>query len=259
MSNFDQNQSKTKLGLVCGSASLEERVRREKRILPRYPYNTMTFKLAGENISNAFEVLDISPIGMQIFDRSGASKISQNASVLGILSFKGERIRIEGKVRWAKEKKMGIIFNESERDILSEFLSLKKVVRGFMELHKDREELEVRGLSPLLKYWFKGEGPVELFLWSHPWGGIQKIQIVIFDTFIEWEDGKGLQTALARERKDFETPLIQTDEYLFEFDCIPDNDKLARGRELAKELSSAQMAETDLNPLLQILSLFPSR
>ena len=59
---------------------------------------------------------------------------------------------------------------------------------------------------------------MEIFVWQHSDGELAKIQILLMENFVEWEDGVGLKTGRALSKRNADTPLITEDEYVFQMD-----------------------------------------
>lgn len=219
----------------------------EKRIFPRFPFSYLTFKGKGDHV---FEVKDISFSGMQLLLKEGEVDYQENDQVAGELHWKQASITVLGQIQWVRGKRVGVKF-DTRGDFSSsirDFLSLKNIMKCMRPLHLSREDFD---LPASLKYWFRSEGPVELFVWSHQDGELSRYQVIYFKNFIEWEDGIGLKTGEVMTKRDLDTPLFAEDEFIFQIDNEVDRSKLTCARELIESLPEDLLNEGVRNFLIR--------
>jgi hypothetical protein len=202
----------------------------EKRVLPRFPFGYLVFKsLKDQERSDAkiFEVKDISLTGMQISIKDGKHDYHKSSTFIGTIHWVGEEIEVHGKVKWVTPSRVGMEFDPGEKQAkdIGEFLNLEKTSKHLKKLHSPDYELELPGN---LKYWVHADGPIDLFVWTHPDGEFKKFQAIIYETFVEWEDIHGVKTGRLISKRDLDTPLITEDEFIFAIDQEIDTFKEAR-------------------------------
>ena len=211
----------------------------EKRVLPRFPFCYLTFKEErrmdsgnnGQDNFHVFEVKDISHSGMQLALKSEESGKTAGEDLAGEIHWLGKSLKVAGKVKWAKENRLGIEFANLPklRDEVNQFLNVEHFARSLKPLHKEELGLE---LPPKLKYWLRADGPVEIFVWRHNDGELAKFQILIMENFIEWKDARGIETGRVISKRDIDTPLISEDEFVFKPDAGIDDEKVEKARKL---------------------------
>jgi len=196
----------------------------EKRILPRFPYTYLTFKGAQEN-HKVFEIKDISMSGMQLCLKDGGHQYLPAKEIIGQIRWHGGIVSIIGKVQWVNGQRLGVEFSSDDATTngLMEFLSYKNFAKNIKALHKTDLELD---LPRNLKYWLRADGPVEIFIWMHTDGELSRFQIILLQQFVEWEDGKGLVTGRVLTKRDVETPLVASDEFVFQLDAHPNRERI---------------------------------
>lgn len=188
---------------------------REKRIFPRFPFTYLTFK-ASSGEDHVFQVLNISYTGMQISLKNGGSELKPDANLKGDLHWRGTSVSVSGDIKWVEGNRVGIAFDkELTEKVIPDFLSVENIVAGMRPVHDSGLDIE---MPNNLKYWLRADGPVEVFVWEHNDHEISRFQVIIMDTFVEWEDGKGLRTGLVLSKRDVDTPLSGSDEYEFEIE-----------------------------------------
>lgn len=208
----------------------------EKRVLPRFPFCYLTFK----SQKQVFEVKDISFSGMQMGLKDGLISYKTGDKVSGTIHWLGKEISLEGKVVWVTEHRAGVEFNQTssfERAI-KDFLSVKNISQSFKALHKANIGLEI---PARLKYWLRGDGPMEIFVWQHGDGELSKFQILLMEHFVEWEDGQGLKTGRALSKRNLDSPLMTEDEYLFAIDDKNDQSKVNFAVEVLNHLPAGHL------------------
>jgi hypothetical protein len=196
----------------------------EKRILPRFPFCYLIFKTHDQH-SPVFEVKDISHSGMQISLKNGTHGYEEGRVLKGNINWHGNELEISGKVMWKTSTRMGIEFEKNSKASkeIGDFLSIKNIVNSLRPIHKSNIGLEI---PARLKYWLRGDGPVEIFVWQHSDGELSKIQILLMENFVEWEDGMGLRTGRALSKRNADTPLITEDEYVFQMDLQTSSERV---------------------------------
>lgn len=202
----------------------------EKRILPRFPFCYLTFKIDEKN-SKTFEVKDISHSGMQVALKDGTHEYKEHESLKGSIHWHAQSLFIGGKIVWKTNNRLGIEFEksvENEKN-LTNFLSVKNIVSSFRPIHKSNIGLEI---PAKLKFWLRGDGPMEIFVWQHNDGELSKFQILLMENFVEWEDGFGLKTGRAVSKRNLDSPLLTEDEYVFIIDDKVDQKRLKMAYEI---------------------------
>ena len=199
--------------------------KREKRIFPRFPFCFLTFKVGGQ----VFEVKDISFSGMQLSLKDGDCSHKPGSTIGGSLRWYGESLDIAGRVKWTRGQRLGVHFTPPSDFALrwDQFFSLEKIAGRMRPLHKNELSVEFPGN---LRCWLRSDGPVEIFVWCHKDGEISSFQFLFMETFLEWEDGKGLVGGRILTRRDLETPLVQEDEFVFQEDSELDSQHITRAR-----------------------------
>lgn len=200
----------------------------EKRVLPRFPFSFLMFKSSGKS-DLIFEISDISFTGMQLCLKSGEHEYKKDDQITGTVQWRTNHIDIDGTVKWVAENRIGIAFSENMLADIKGFLSIEHVVSSMMPLHKQNVGEE---LPNNLKFWLRAEGPVELFVWIHPDGEFSKFQFVIFESFLEWEDGKGIKTGRCVTQRNVDTPLSSEGEFTFQLDDGVDFEKVNLSKEI---------------------------
>jgi len=201
----------------------------EKRVLPRFPFCYLTFKTAQQ--AHAFEIKDISYTGMQLYCRDQEMSYKEGGAIQGMIHWLGHNLSVQGSIKWINGQRLGVEFHKRHEQLtaISDFLKLDKMVKHLKPLHKMSSDLE---LPPRLKYWLRSDGPVEIFVWQHAGSEIAKFQILCFENFIEWEEGKGTNTGRIISKRNVDSPLINEDEWVFKLDLELDETKMNRGVEL---------------------------
>lgn len=223
----------------------------EKRVLPRFPFCYLTFKPDGT--SRIYEVKDISLSGMQLALKSPETDFIEDSGLKGTIHWLGKSLQIAGVIKWTTSSRVGVEFSKRQ-DILSavsNFLNLSDIVQRLKPLHKLSEGLEI---PARLKYWLRSDGPVELFVWQHGHGEVAKLQVLYFETFVEWEDGSGIKTGRTLSKRNVDTPLITEDEWVFQIDRDADYDKILKAKELMQAISEELLPKETQNFLVRQLS-----
>lgn len=208
----------------------------EKRVLPRFPFCYLTFK----SQKQVFEVKDISFSGMQMALKNGTVNYKSGDKLTGTIHWIGKELNLEGQVVWVTDHRAGVEFthNPSFDKQIQDFLSVKNISQSFKPLHKANIGLEI---PARLKYWLRGDGPMEIFVWQHGDGELSKFQILLMEHFVEWEDGQGLKTGRALSKRNMDTPLITEDEYLFAIDDENDQSKVNFALEVLKNIPAGHL------------------
>lgn len=210
----------------------------QKVVLPRFPFCFLTFKCSGSE--RVFEVKDISYSGMQLELKNGEHSLKDENKVQGLIHWGGHELEINGVVKWTRFARVGVEFNtaQSLRSNVEDFLSLKNIAKQMKPIHQTNFDLN---LPPRLKYWLRSDGPVELFVWQHGDGELSHIQIIMMEHFVEWRDGKGLESGRVISKRDIDTPLISEDEYVFKLDPALDQDKIQKALNLINILDDERL------------------
>jgi len=212
---------------------------KEKRVLPRSPYCFLTFKDNGEG-NHVFEIKDISNSGMQLALKNGVHKYDKGHKISGMTHWLGKEVKTIGEVQWTRENRLGVRFDKKSINSMNEFLALENLVRGMRPLHKLNLDME---LPANLKYWVRGDGPTEIFVWQHADGELAKFQVIILENFVEWGDGNGVRTGRVLSKRDVDTPLLSEDEFVFAMDNSIDDNKLDLAQALVANLPAEYMTQ----------------
>lgn len=206
----------------------------EKRVFPRFPFNYLTFK--GQNgQERVFAVKDISFTGMQLGLKDGGHPYKVGQAIVGELHWRGAILNLEAEVKWVHGQRLGLKFQEGEKfeGEIKDFLSIENIVKGMRALHNSTMDLD---LPSDLRYWLQADGPVEVFVWCHNDGEISRFQLVMMESFVEYQDGKGLKSGRVLTKRDLDTPLVQEDEFVFEMDETLDEERLSFAKSIIKEI-----------------------
>jgi hypothetical protein len=216
-----------------------------KRVLPRFPFCYLTFKCSN-TVNRIFEVKDISFSGMQLALKSGEHGIKENENIHGLIRWGSREVEISGNIKWSTDMRLGVEFSSSanSREEIDSFLKIDSLSAHLKPVHLVDYGVD---LPVKLKYWLRADGPVEVFVWQHDDGELSKFQILIMENFVEWEDGKGLQTARVISKRDVDTPLISEDEIVFRIDPSIDDIKVGRAAKLLQGISSEYLPENAAN------------
>ncbi len=212
----------------------------EKRILPRFPFCYLTFKTDGN--SRVYEIKDISHTGMQLSLKEDGPFFEIDAPISGHIHWLGNNLDVTGMVKWQTPLRIGIEF-QKKKDLLNNvyhFLDTQEIVKRLKPLHTVHEGLDI---PARLKYWLRADGPVEVFVWQHNGGEIAKCQVLFLETFVEWEDGVGLKTGRILSKRNVDSPLITEDEWVFQIDADPDQNKIERVNSLLDLISTELLPE----------------
>lgn len=215
----------------------------EKRVLPRFPYCSLTFKQSDKEFGPTYEVKDISYTGMQLCLKDGLCPLKSGQKVQGQLHWKGRTLDVLGEIKWSKGQRVGVQFNQQMQSQLNLFLSLPNLLKAVKPIHQCQVDLEI---PANLRYWISGDGPVELFVWQHPDGEVSRVQLIVLHNFIEWEDGQGPKTGRVLTLRDVDTPLVSEDEFVFQLDEEPDSERLLLACEFLSLLPASYMASSTL-------------
>ncbi|MFZ4714316.1 MAG: PilZ domain-containing protein [Bacteriovoracaceae bacterium] len=224
----------------------------EKRVLPRFPFCYLTFK-AKSNGQLVYEVKDISYTGMQLSLKNGTHSYKEDETLSGSVHWHGQTLELTGKVVWLTQSRLGVEFNKTEKQTkeVKNFLSVKNIVTNFRPIHKSNIGLEI---PAKLKYWLRGDGPMEIFVWQHAGGALSTFQILLMENFVEWEDGVGLKTGRALSKRNLDTPLLTEDEYVFLMDQSPAAERLNFAMDIVKDISDDSLSTETLDFIKRKLS-----
>lgn len=223
----------------------------EKRVFPRFPFCYLIFR--PEDHNKGFEVIDLSETGMQLSLKDGGHPYRPDQKIKGEIHWKQRSLPIAGVVRWVKGQRLGVSFTgeDDQTKVASQFLAVDWITSRMRRV--DGLDLGLE-LPSNLKYWLQADGPVELFVWRHNDGEISRFHLILFDKFIEWEDGQGPKTGRVLQKRNMETPLITEDEFLFEMDSSVDLTKLEFGQSVFKGISEELLPREVVEFLLLKLS-----
>jgi len=191
--------------------------RREKRVLPRFPYTFLLFKESCQKLT--FAIVDVSHTGMQLLLKNGELKLSVGEILNGTLCWNQNSHTLQSTIKWIvhtdHETRLGVAFLPESIEKIATLLDIERLTLSVRPLH---HENELVNFPDNLKYWLRADGPCELFVWRHPHGEFARFQVIILDQFIEWEDGLGIKTGKIKSIRDVETPLSSQDELYFDCD-----------------------------------------
>ncbi|MAE59094.1 MAG: hypothetical protein CME69_09450 [Halobacteriovorax sp.] len=196
----------------------------EKRVFPRFPFSYLVFR-HDESDKRSYEVKDISYSGMRICLKDGHSNLLEGDSVSGEIHWLKNNIQIDGVVKRVDDDSIGIVFNggrESELK-LKDFLSVENVAQCLRSIHDYKDQVEI---PTNLVCWLRADGPFEVFVWTHPDGEISRMQVIMMNHFVEWNDGKGLKSGEITSIKNHDSPLVTEEEFEFLIDPKLDELKL---------------------------------
>jgi hypothetical protein len=213
----------------------------EKITLPRFPFCYLTFKCS-KDTEHVFEVKDISYSGMQLGLRNGEHGLKEDETIHGFLHWSGRELEINGSIKWKTNMRLGVEFSSqaTARQEVNSFLDLEKIAAQLKPVHRVDYGVD---LPAKLKYWLRADGPIEVFVWQHADGELAKIQILIMENFVEWEDGVGLKTARVMSKRDVDTPLISEDEFVFKIDEGLDDSKIDNAKKLISHIDGDLMTQ----------------
>ena len=220
----------------------------EKRVLPRFPFNALTFK--GED-AVVFSVRDISYSGMQLFLKNGEHSFKLDALIEGALRWKGQTLKVKGQVKWTKEHCLGVAFveNKTMRKNIGDFFSVDNMIAGLRLI--DEEEFDLK-LPTNLKYWLQNDEAMEIFIWCHSDGEISAFQILLLGDFVEYKDGKGLKSGKVIKRRELDTPLVQEDKFYLQMDQAIDEAKLKFAQNIVNKLGEKNLCPLEIIDFLKI-------
>lgn len=224
----------------------------EKRVLPCFPFCYLIFK--ANQTEQHFEIKDISKTGMQLVLRSGEVQYKPDEKLGGTIHWNGAELDVAGEVKWVAGRRLGVEFagGQNLRQEVDNFLSIDSLVEHLKPVHKlDNMGFEVPNL---LRFWLRADGPVEVFVWEHKDGEVARFQIIIMENFVEWEDGKGLQSGRVISKRDIDTPLIHEDEFVFKLDHNIGDQRIATAHQLVQKISPDLMNEETKEFLCRKLS-----
>ena len=215
----------------------------EKRILPRFPFSYLMFKGNDEkNNKHVFEVRDISFTGMQLSLKNGGHEYVPGDNLNGVLHWSDKDLIIVGLVKWVKGSRLGVkfIFDDGFDEKVHNFLSIENIVSRMKPLHNNAFDLH---LPPNLKYWLRADAPFEVFIWQHQDGEMSKFQIVMMNSFVEWQDGLGIRTGKILKLRDHDSPLFSEDEFMFQMDDGVELDKIKLALEVVNKVPEEYLPE----------------
>ena len=230
--------------------------RREKRLLPRFPFSFLTFKSNSiETAQKIFEVRDISSSGMRLVIKDGSHFYEAGAKISGSIRLKGEGLNVEGVVKWTEEGGLGVEFakNCSLKKNIHTFLGFDNTVGNLRVLHRQGQ---FRMDFPTnLKYWLKSDGPFEMLVWVHDNGGISRFQVIFMDGFVEWrEEEKGPETGMMSYLKSTGRPSCE-EEFLLEFESPRDRGKIILASRLMDRITEDHLPTDVLDFLRKKMAL----
>lgn len=222
----------------------------EKRVFPRFPFGFLVFKANLESYGQkVFSVKDVSLTGMQLSIDDNVLKLMPNLKLGqrfdGNLHWRGANLILSGFVQWIHDDSIGLSFDSSialEKK-LKDFFSLDHVLSHLRPMH---DNLESRDLPQNLKYWFKSDGVLEIFVWNNEFGVIAHFQIIFMDHFLEWTYSNGMKTGRVMTQRSLETPLSDEGEFTFQMDAKINMSRIELARGLFDRISPQLFLDNDL-------------
>lgn len=213
----------------------------EKRVFPRFPFSYLVFREAGEN-GKSYEVKDISYSGMQISLKDGEADYKLDDKLTGEIHWYGEKVQVNGIIKRVQKSNLGIEFvgGRDSEVAMKKFLSLENIAKSLRPIHEYKGQLEI---PANLAYWFRCDGPFEIFVWQHNDNEISKMQIIMMQNFVEWNDGKGLSSGKILSSRNADTPLVAEEEFEFLIDDALDEEKLIFAKNIVSNLSDELLTE----------------
>ena len=196
----------------------------EKRVFPRFPFSYLVFRQS-ESDNRSYEVKDISFSGMRISLKDGESGLKVGDKIEGEVHWIKNSINISAKVIRIEGDSIAVTFEggrESEKK-LKEFLSVENIAKCLRSIHDYKAQIEI---PHDLVCWLRADGPFEIFVWTHNDNEISRIQVIMMNHFVEWNDGKGLKSGEVVSVKNHDSPLITEEEFEFLIDHKLDEEKL---------------------------------
>ena len=232
----------------------------ERRILPRYSFSYLTFKLLhhGEQVkAMTFEVNDVSVEGLALetkfFD---LQNFKMGDFIHGVLNWAGERIDIKANIQWIKQGRFGIRFVPSKNlnERIRELTSIKLLTNKLKFLHLESEKMT---LPQGLCYWIQSEGPLEFFAWkTKSTEVIHRLQIIYWQNYLEWEKGQGWSTGVLQDRHQYgANGPMDSSECVVLFDSTLDQRKLKTMKDILSHFPDGAFAKSDQEFLLRKLML----
>jgi len=231
----------------------------ERRILPRYSFSYLTFKLLhhGEMVkAMTFEVNDVSIEGLALetkfFD---LQNFKQGDFLHGVLNWAGERLDIKATVKWVQNGRLGIHFQPTKilYERIKELTSLQLLTSKLKILHNEKHKIS---MPEGLFYWVQAEGPLEFFAWKTSEAAmVHRLQIIYWQNYLEWEKGEGWSSGVLKDRKHYGTAGIDTSECFVMFDSILDQKKLKTAKEIISLFPESVFLSADYDFFLRKLML----
>ena len=223
----------------------------ERRFLPRLPFTSLTFREDGVKGKKTFEVKDISREGMRLSLREGEHFYRAGLALRGCIRSKGESLRVQGEVRWVRDRDLGVMFSQNVelKRSLHKFLGPENLIKGI----KNICDLEI-DLPLGLKSWTRSDAGFEIFVWCHENGGISGFQILFAGNIVEWREEQNLRTGeilYLRSRNG----LLDEEEFLFDFEYLSNKTKLSFARKLINLVTEKHLSKDVLTFIRSRLSL----
>ncbi len=222
----------------------------EKRVLPRFPLNYLTFKLSDDASKglNTFSVVDISETGAQLERKLGTIENKVGDKIQGNFRWHGHECNIAAEVMWVQDSRLGIRFDQSKESEakIQNFLNISNFIANLRPLHSDKYNIK----TPVgLKYWLQAEGPVEVFVWTDQSDAMTKFQIVLFKNVIEWTE-KQVRSGEVISKRNVESPLFDNEEIAFRFDNDLNDIQLQKARNFLDKLNN-QLIDSEFLDLMK--------
>ncbi len=224
-----------RLNLIKSEAVLEQ-----KRVLPRFPFCYLTFK--SDQTSRVYEVRDISFTGMQLLKRDRTIDYHQDQPLRGVIHWLGEEMKVDAKVKWSTQSRLGVEFIKrvENAESIKRLLHIPTIAPKLKPIHSLKVGLDI---PARLKYWLRADGPVDIYVWQHSDGEYAEFQVLLFDHFIEWKDGLGIKTGKLLSKRNIDTPLLTEDEWVFHFDTETNQDIIDRCENLIEAMNPELWSE----------------
>ncbi len=214
----------------------------EKRIFPRFPFSYLTFRAKGSD-ERSYEVKDISYSGMRIALKDGDSPLKEGDEVSGEIHWVKESVNICGAVRRINEDSIAITFSggrDSEVK-MKKFICVENIAKCLRPIHEYKDQIEI---PANLICWLRSDGPFEIFIWTHTDNEISRMQVIMMDHYVEWNDGKGLKSGEISSIKNHDSPLVTEEEFEFVIDTMLDEEKLRFASTIVRNIDQSMIDET---------------
>ena len=186
-----------------------------------------------------FSVVDLSEGGfsLRIIDPEDLILFTLASEVTGTLNMDGKKVPVKAVVKHVRPDGVGCAFQGLDPDSA-------RVIGEFLDPATLGGELRPVPTPDNRGLWYHGPSGTDLLLWRGVDGQFNRLLLLVFGTFVQWDSDEGLSTGVAAPSQvasevrgilRFETLLMERDEH-------PESSKL----EVAKRLVLSSTLESDL-------------